>query len=486
MEILIDGEVIEIKPIENRDKSLLEKIKFWEMETNFHYPKFKNIFNTLKNTCCILSLPNDNNLYFLIFTEEEKDFFKKNIENLKKLSLSFGIKDSYVVSFKKQYDYDVGDIGEYKNLYIEIEELLGINLFKKYNFEVLFSAIDNKIFFDTKYDLNLGYRVYKKGDKWKSFVSKKFQLKDLTNFDGIRKLVMVSYLEYLGETNYFIKDILRDYLSNPTKIFVPIDFNLLENAKNKKHLLELKTKKTGLLNRFNKISLNFAYSILKMKKYINEKELNKIILKEILVNDKEKERIKEVFVKYYKENIKEIKELDLEKDWEELPYGTKSIFYDYIDMVISSKYKFNLDIATLKKLHKEHDKVAEIYAIKRYKKEKLEIKETNPFLQLILPKEFKMIKTKAELFQEGKINKNCVFSYITSINKEKCIIYTTLYEGRKYTIEFKRRRDKFILAQIEGFHHSKAPKELIEYIVKCIKDQRIVKKSNLKHEVIGA
>lgn len=194
MEILIDGEIIKIKPVEKGDKSLIEKIKFWEMETNFHFPRFKNIFNTLKNTCCILSLPNDNNLYFLIFTKEEKDFFKKNIESLKKLSLSFGIKDSYVVSFKKQYDYDVGDIGEYKNLYIEIEELLGINLFKKYNFEVLFSATDNKIFFDTDYDLSLGYLVYKRGNKWQSFVSKKLQLKDLAEFDGIRKLVMVNYI----------------------------------------------------------------------------------------------------------------------------------------------------------------------------------------------------------------------------------------------------------------------------------------------------
>ncbi|MHD0319050.1 PcfJ domain-containing protein [Fusobacterium sp. THCT1E2] len=327
----------------------------------------------------------------------------------------------------------------------------------------------NKIFFDSDYDLNLGYLIRKKGERSTSAVSKKLQLKDLAKFkNGIRKIVLKNYLEYLGETNYLIKDILEDYISDPIKISVPIDFKLLENAKNKKHLLELKTRKQGLFNRFNKISLNFSYTILKVLKHINEKELNKIILKEILIEGSEREKINQFFLKYYKEHITDISPDDYSDE--------RHVLYDYIFMVRQLKRKFNLDITTIKKLYKEHDRIAEFQRIKDYKKMELKIKPNNPFLQLELPEEFKMLETKEEFFNEGKENNNCVFTYIPSVNEENCIIYTTLYKDKKYTIEFGKKRTQFVLRQIKGYGNSEAPEELIEYIVKCIKDQRITDK----------
>ena len=155
-------------------------------------------------------------------------------------------------------------------------------------------------------------------------------------------------------------------------------------------------------------------------------------------------------------------------------------------MVRLLETKFNLDIATTKKLYKEHDRIAEVQRMEEYKKMDLKIKPSNPFLQLELPPEFKMLETKEEFLNEGKENNNCVFSYIPAVNKERCIIYTTLYKNKKYTIEFGKKKTKFTLEQIKGYSNSSAPKELIKYIGECIKDQRIVKKSNLKHEVIGA
>lgn len=217
---------------------------------------------------------------------------------------------------------------------------------------------------------------------------------------------------------------------------------------------------------------------MKILKHINERELNKVILKEILINGSEREKIKQFFLKYYKEHITDF-------NLDDYSYETQ-IVYDYIDITRQLKRKFNLDITTMKKLYKEHDRVAEIQRVKEYKKMELKIKPSNPFLQLELPPEFKMLETKEEFLNEGKENNNCVFSYIPAVNKERCIIYTTLYKGKKYTIEFGKKKTKFTLEQIRGYSNSSAPKELIEYIKNCIKDQRIVKRSNLKHEAVGA
>lgn len=463
MEILIDGKVIETMSIKNGEDLLLNKLKTLEIELEQYSPRLKKVFYALKKSCCVVSIKNS--LYFLNLTEEEKDFLKKNIKILKKFDLIFKIKDSFVVSFSKSYNYN---IRKTTGFYIDIGALNGFELFEKEG-EQFITKMYNKIFFDTDYDLNLGHLIRKKGERSTTAVSKKLQLKDLAKFeDGIRKIVIKNYLEYLGETNYFIKDILEDYISDPIKISVPIDFQLLENAKNKKHLLELKTRKQGLFNRFNKISLNFSYIILKVLKHINEKELNKVILKEILIEGSEKEKINQFFLNYYKEHITDISPDDYSDE--------RHVLYDYIFMVRQLKRKFNLDITTIKKLYKEHDRIAEFQRIRDYKKMELKIKPNNPFLQLELPEEFKMLETKEEFFNEGKENNNCVFSYIPSVNEENCIIYTTLYKDKKYTIEFGKKRTQFVLRQIKGYGNSEAPEELIEYIVKCIKDQRITDK----------
>ena len=473
MEILIDGKVIETMSIKSGEDLLLKKLKTLEIELEQYSPRLKKVFYALKKSCCVVSIKSS--LYFLNLTEEEKDFLKKNIKILKKFDLIFKIKDSFVVSFSKFYNYN---IMKNTGFYIDIGVFNGFELFEKEG-EQFITKMYNKIFFDSDYDLNLGHLIRKKGERSTSAVSKKLQLKDLAKFkNGIRKIVLKNYLEYLGETNYLIKDILEDYISDPIKISVPIDFQLLENAKNKKHLLELKTRKQGLFNRFNKISLNFSYIILKVLKHINEKELNKVILKEILIEGSEKEKINQFFLNYYKEHITDISPDDYSDE--------RHVLYDYIFMVRQLKSKFNLDITTIKKLYKEHDRIAEFQRIKDYKKMDLKIKPSNPFLQLELPEEFKMLETKEEFFNEGKENNNCVFTYIPSVNEENCIIYTTLYKDKKYTIEFGKKRTQFVLRQIKGYGNSDAPKELIEYIEKCIKDQRIVKKSNLNHEVIGA
>ncbi|MHD0319051.1 hypothetical protein [Fusobacterium sp. THCT1E2] len=105
MEILIDGEVIVIMPIKSGENLLLDKLKTLEIDLEQYSPRLKKVFYALKKSCCIVSIKST--LYFLNLTEEEKDFLKKNIKNLKKFDLIFKVKDSFVVSFSKFYNYNI-------------------------------------------------------------------------------------------------------------------------------------------------------------------------------------------------------------------------------------------------------------------------------------------------------------------------------------------------------------------------------------------
>ncbi|MDY4004987.1 MAG: PcfJ domain-containing protein [Fusobacterium varium] len=400
---------------------------------------------------------------FLDLAKKDKKFFNENIELLKKSPLSFKA-DGKAIRIKTPYK----DYVEMKSYYIT-----GINYCCSKSWSLEYHAKKTFYFYD-----DFDIKVHMKTPK---YILYSFTLKELSeynsDFQKILNIFFKKYLYFLSKKNLFIKDIFKDFRSNPRKLCVPIDFNLLREARNKRHLLELKTKKTNLYKSFNKFPLNFSYSILAIEKYIDKKEICKLIPysenEDFLVSGSEKRRIQVFMRSYYATAFS-------------IPfYRIDPIIYDYFRFIKKLKLKLNLKIKSLNGLNKEHDELS-LKVASRSRNNKIKFSDNNPFLQLKLPKEFKLITTNAELIEEGIKNRNCVATYLELINSEECIIYTTFYKKERYTIEFGRNGNKFELVQIHGFANSDAPGELIEYIEKCIKDQRIVKKSDLKHEVIGA
>ncbi len=87
---------------------------------------------------------------------------------------------------------------------------------------------------------------------------------------------------------------------------------------------------------------------------------------------------------------------------------------------------------------------------------------------LKLPSDIKMLTTKQEMVEEGVINHNCVASYIKNVNANRCFICSLRRDNERYTIEIRRSKNKFCLAQIKGFSNSEAPSEIIEYVNSAI------------------
>lgn len=144
-------------------------------------------------------------------------------------------------------------------------------------------------------------------------ITKELKLKTLTNYnsDDLYYYFWFYYLESLSANFPFLKDIYNDFLNkNDYCLDVPINFNLLSLAKNKRHLLELylsslKRKKYKLYKSFNRKSLNESYSIIKAEKYINDNEISIFLSKDIGMDEISDEnlRVETYLCKHLSENL---------------------------------------------------------------------------------------------------------------------------------------------------------------------------------------
>ena len=138
---------------------------------------------------------------------------------------------------------------------------------------------------------------------------------------------------------------------------------------------------------------------------------------------------------------------------------------------LKGKIKYDPNIKSFNKLKRVHLNIAMIYAKVKYKDLEVILDKKNPFLKLNLPKDIKRLETKEEFFIEGKVNQNCVFSYIPAVNNGECIIYSYLHNNKRYTIEIRyHKKLGYYLSQIKGYSNSNnTPKEVVKYIKDSIK-----------------
>lgn len=292
-------------------------------------------------------------------------------------------------------------------------------------------------------------------------------LKDIEQSNFLFYIFFRKYFLVLAKENLLIKDLLKDYTNKKFWIDVPITFSLLRDAKNKKHLLEIKIKDKVPAS-LNKYPLYLSYTFLKSIKYLKDKEdIPKLI-----------EFIKAMFSENYsKKYFYSSKEIDKIKEFFEIyfcfilkidSYKTRRIIEDYINLCFLEKRKINLKIKSYKRIEKEHNELA---MKNRLKNQKIEIRKNNPFLKLKLPDEFEIIKDAERLYQEGILNRNCVFSYLDYINLGKCMIYSTVYEEERHTIEIGIEDNKFILKQIRTYANSEANSKLVKEVKKILEKE---------------
>lgn len=420
-----------------------------------YFNLFKPIFEKLENEEFSITLYNVFSNKFIYCKKDENIYhFLKNNYDLfvaKKLEfLRIKIPSALVITFINH-----GDFG-----FIKLKWGSGILYFNEDSFKFYFEK-DNNLslnFFDK-------YKIYF-CDAKKSYP---LSLKTITN-NSLFSHFFTYYFEQLYNENYLIKDIVNDYRlkGNYNGINLPIAFESLENCFNKKQLLEYHLN-SKLEKNVNKYPLAYFYYVFKLKKYLDEKDITKLLnlnnekKEEILSyldsksNSKETDRLKYFLFKYCFINFEEFKET--------------GIFIDYFNFHKKLKRKINLNFKSIKGFFKKHDELF-LEVMKKQRKTKMIIKKENPFLQLKLPKKYHMIDTYPKLLLEGNRNKNCVATYLNDINNERCIIYNAVHNNKHFTLEILRtKNNEFYLKQIKGFVNSEAPNDLVYEINELLKKE---------------
>lgn len=290
-------------------------------------------------------------------------------------------------------------------------------------------------------------------------------LKDIKDNKILLEFVKI-YLNYLYNNKiYFAKDILIALEQSP--MYLPVPLSELLTYKNWAHFFNEKYQGKNILKKynFNKHNPNYNYILLKSCKNLTNDGINCLQQsKELPLND-----IERIFKET--DNTGKIKTFlyyIISRHFKE-PIDDDCEISDSIYMAFYLKQKIPLNrLKTNSSVRKYHDKLTQDFIMKKMKSRKytLKIKKDSKFndLRKILPPEFEWIKNKKRLIQETVIQHHCVATYNELINKDVCTIYSTIYKGKRYTMEFRKEKKKFYLHQVQGKYNVENTAEIRKYV----------------------
>lgn len=246
-------------------------------------------------------------------------------------------------------------------------------------------------------------------------------------------------LDFFSNKYVLFKDIINELKEGPIPIAIPIKDIFI--YPNKKSLIEAHCSRLLLPKKFNSFKLHFGYILAKAKKYVNEEEWQKSYkvkdvfnknVSEHLMRYSVYEQIQELFKIYYK--------LSLTKE-----HATKRDYmiddYVYMTWKYTSPKRFNLKLKSYNALVREHDNI--VLHLNNKRTPTLKIPKNSAFNNVKLPENFERIKTKNRLLMESQMQKHCEASYAELINKDKCSIYSTVYNNKRYTLELEKIDENF-------------------------------------------
>ena len=227
---------------------------------------------------------------------------------------------------------------------------------------------------------------------------------------------------------------------------------------------------------FNKRSLNHGYLLAELSKEIPPEQVGYLIQmdKEMAVNTVRDiyrevypldDFAREFIVRYY------IDKLGLLNSRE-----NRLLIYDYIRLSKDHELPISINFKTANRLVREHNRLARLFREKEMSAElsKPLIAENTKFAELrqILPAEFEWITTTGRLYEEGNIQRNCVFSYRDKIRDDQSTIYHWSNKDRSYTIEFRRCFDgRYIIEQMLQKNNGRANPTDMVYVKRCLGSQ---------------
>lgn len=224
---------------------------------------------------------------------------------------------------------------------------------------------------------------------------------------------------------------------------------------------------------YNKQNPTLSYMILKALEKV-EKDSEKVVLTYGFSVPEEKiegrtlsDKIISFLVALHEEKNKGKKILE----WMDY-YNT---IHDYISMGIRYHQKICLTKQSKAKILNEHDLMAEKTVDKLTVQLHVEKKKSKFWrLRQLLPKEFEWITSSNRLVKEGRIQHNCVASYVWHIKDDNCAVYSYISakENTRYTIEFRQKPDgSYFIQQMHRPCNKGHTKEAYNYVTGFLEER---------------
>ena len=240
------------------------------------------------------------------------------------------------------------------------------------------------------------------------------------------------------------------------------DFEKIIKCHNKRELLSkiFKTEISSIPKSYNKFSIIKGYGLMLLSKYIVLEHIDLIkklpdsFFQDFYKAAYIKGKVKSLLVKYYQDRFDT-------SDY-------KGTIEDFFNMSVKLKRKIPLKINSISKLIKLHDEYAGEILRKSIKGKEIKIhNKYTPLIKILSEKytRYEIISKAERLALEGKIQHNCVYSYLKSIERGDCLICSIVDDGKRFTIEIRKTKTKFKVTQFLGINNT-SPHGSILNIVK--------------------
>jgi hypothetical protein len=244
---------------------------------------------------------------------------------------------------------------------------------------------------------------------------------------------LIDYLCKRYKTKLF-RDLYHDYQESKGML-LPLSIEDVAQYHSKQELFE-KHYKMPLNGNWNKKNVNLTYLLLKLRSRMTESAIARAMQCKASpqVERIGKRRSKLVYILHkalyscdYNENNRILIQDALLEE-----YQAKKIKLLPVNMTIN-----------------EHNERNRINSVRNRRKANVKINENSKFKFLIenMPDNYELISNEERLRDEADKQHNCVYGYANSITNDRCMIYSTVYDNERHTIEVTYENGKYKIRQ---------------------------------------
>ena len=299
-------------------------------------------------------------------------------------------------------------------------------------------------------------------------------LKDLFSSD-LRSQNVISYLilKFFARKHYLWNDLAQDLADRSAYSAIPL--SEVWEAFSRAELLQ---KHYGMsLNRNNREPIGYGIFYIQAHRIVQENEIQKLFgfnPGHIYIGRKKADLIPPL-AKYILENTPDV-DVPVRRAHGYTVMVNFQMIEDALEMAIDLRRKVSLTFHSPRAILDWHDELSRIYRSRNLST--VQLPPDSKFKKLKLPSGCVRLTSRRQFIEEGDFQKNCVTSYIRSVNNDTCSIWSMRKEdGTRNTIEIRCRTSKnnpegyYYIQQMFGFSNSDVSDEDYELIHECISRQ---------------